>query len=73
MSENVRERMDGIINMHLEIMEIYSGRLLERAKEDAEISAEEMCRNLHNLNAMGNDMQRIKELQSAEPLSRFGV
>lgn len=66
----MNEKMKGIINTNLEVLEIYANKLLERAKENAEDSAE-MDKNLRILNVIGCNMERLQRLQLEQPLSDF--
>lgn len=66
----MNEKMKGIINTNLEVLEIYANKLLERAKENAKDSVE-MDNNLRILNVIGCNMERLQRLQPEQPLSDF--
>ncbi|MDR1631239.1 MAG: hypothetical protein LBS36_13660 [Oscillospiraceae bacterium] len=61
----MREKMESIINTNLEVLEIYSKELLNKAKENTKDSAE-MDKNLHILNLIDCDLERIQRLQLEE-------
>ncbi|MBE6012116.1 MAG: hypothetical protein E7234_06115 [Lachnospiraceae bacterium] len=66
----MKKKMEKIINTSLDILEIYSNQLLEKAKENTQDSVE-MDKNLHILNLIGCDMERLQRLQLEQPLSDY--
>lgn len=66
----MNKKMESVINISLETLEIYTNQILKNAKEDPDNYAK-MERNLRTLNAIGSDMERIRRLQMQKALGNL--
>lgn len=66
----MKKKMESVINISLETLEIYTNQILKNAKEDPDNYAK-MERNLRTLNAIGSDMERIRRLQMQKALGNL--